>query len=413
MAVVDHARRIGVGPKSGTKVVLYPDLYPHVLSERATLEMALAGRSISRLGDGELRLITGNGITSQIASKKLAAEMQAILTGPTKALVCIGNLNSDHPVRWFWDRYLEDRYIKLLNRDRVYGSTWVTRPDCAPWINNWEYFSDVEGLWRNQDIVFVHGDDRSLRETDLAAAKSIRHVVGKGRHDYEHIDELMERVGTPSGPVILCIGATATCMAERLAQKGVHALDLGHLGMFIRRHRRNMEATDFASADYAKQLKQLHSITRWGTAGVHHAKEIEAFAAKVSAASVLDYGCGKATLGPALQELNNGIEVFDYDPGIIGKDALPAPADIVVATDVLEHIERDRLKNVLDHIHQLSRKGVFLIIAMKPAKETLPDGRNAHLIIENETWWTDKLTKAGMKPTKVERRKGLFVWIEK
>jgi hypothetical protein len=33
----------------------------------------------------------------------------------------------------------------------------------------------------------------------------------------------------------------------------------------------------------------------------------------------------------------------------------------------------------------------LLVISLIPAKKTLPDGRNAHLILEKPHWWKDKL----------------------
>ena len=38
-------------------------------------------------------------------------------------------------------------------------------------------------------------------------------------------------------------------------------------------------------------------------------------------------------------------------------------------------------------------KNAFLIIATSPAKKFLPDGRNAHLIVETPGWWKDKIEK--------------------
>jgi hypothetical protein len=85
--------------------------------------------------------------------------------------------------------------------------------------------------------------------------------------------------------------------------------------------------------------------------------------------------------------------VRNYDPGIPADSALPAPADLVVCTDVLEHIEPEHLDAVLAHIFRLAQRAVFLQIALFPAKKTLPDGRNAHLIVQPANWWLDKIGK--------------------
>ena len=89
---------------------------------------------------------------------------------------------------------------------------------------------------------------------------------------------------------------------------------------------------------------------------------------------------------------NLDFEITQYDPAIPQFSEYPVAHDIVVCTDVLEHIEPEFLDNVLTEIHDLSKRLVFLTVATRKACKTLADGRNAHLIIENEKWWMEKLT---------------------
>jgi hypothetical protein len=105
--------------------------------------------------------------------------------------------------------------------------------------------------------------------------------------------------------------------------------------------------------------------------------------------------------------------VFEYDPGIPGKDHLPKPADLVVCTDVLEHIEPELLDGVLRHLYLLAGRGAYLVIATRLARELLPDGRNAHLIVQEPPWWLAKLKAQGWRKLRHEQRKGLCVWLEK
>ena len=81
--------------------------------------------------------------------------------------------------------------------------------------------------------------------------------------------------------------------------------------------------------------------------------------------------------------------IREYDPAVPGKDAEPQPADLVICTDVLEHIEPDCLNDVLDHIRQVSLKYAFVNVSTRPAVKFLQDGRNAHLIIQPADWWRD------------------------
>lgn len=105
--------------------------------------------------------------------------------------------------------------------------------------------------------------------------------------------------------------------------------------------------------------------------------------------TVLDYGCGQGLLGRLLRP---DYEVEEYDPAILGKDEESARADVVVCADVLEHVEPDCLSGVLLHLRALTKKYAVLIIATKPSKKIMADGRSAHLIVEDAGFWFQKLT---------------------
>lgn len=142
------------------------------------------------------------------------------------------------------------------------------------------------------------------------------------------------------------------------------------------------------SDEYREQLRTLHK-GKWGDEGHLWTQRVLDMVKRTGATSVLDYGCGKGTLRPTLPHT---LDVREYDPAIPGKDSPPAPADLLVSFDVLEHIEPDKLDAVLGHMHTLAVKGAFVVVATKAARAKLPDGRNAHLIIERPLWWTEKLS---------------------
>lgn len=169
-------------------------------------------------------------------------------------------------------------------------------------------------------------------------------------------------------------------------------------------------ADALASDYYREQLRTRYRSPGWGASGASHAPEVAKFAGEIGARSVLDYGCGRGCLKPALP---GHLSVSEYDPGIVAKADLPAPVDLVVATDVLEHIEPDKLDAVLRHTYLLATRGAFFTIALKLAREVLPDGRNAHLIVKPTQWWLDQLSRAGWRDSRWENRKGLWVWLKK
>lgn len=139
---------------------------------------------------------------------------------------------------------------------------------------------------------------------------------------------------------------------------------------------------------YRKLNEQLHAEKRfYGAVGFRHLFAVLDLVKKYNAQDILDYGCGKSSLARNLP-----FNIHEYDPAIEKFKALPKPADIVVCTDVLEHIEPELLNNVLEHLKSLTKKAGLFSVSTEQALKTLPDGRNAHLIVEPYTWWLDKLS---------------------
>ena len=139
---------------------------------------------------------------------------------------------------------------------------------------------------------------------------------------------------------------------------------------------------------YLEQNKALHAGGNYGLGGFRWAEDICEFMAANPVASVLDYGCGQGTFKKAFRGANY---IAEYDPAIPGKDGEPEPADLVVCLDVLEHIEPECLDAVLAHIRALTLKAAVFAIHLSRAAKSLPDGRNAHLIIESQEWWLARI----------------------
>lgn len=149
-----------------------------------------------------------------------------------------------------------------------------------------------------------------------------------------------------------------------------------------------MSTPQLITPEYVEQNRMLHSERPdYGTSGERYADLIQDLAHRIGAEEILDYGCGKNTLANALPQFT----VHGYDPCIEGLEAAPEPHDLVVCTDVLEHIEPELLDNVLADLVRVTRGTLFLEVATSPAMKTLPDGRNAHLIVKHRNWWLGKL----------------------
>ena len=128
--------------------------------------------------------------------------------------------------------------------------------------------------------------------------------------------------------------------------------------------------------------------------------------------SILDYGCGKAIpykenhrdVDPKKKIPNFdkplhkwwGIdELFLYDPAYPEHDKLPTKKyDMVICTDVLEHIPEEDLDWIIREICSLSNKTVFINVSGEPALKTFTTGKykgeNVHVSLFDHEWWVNK-----------------------
>ena len=143
--------------------------------------------------------------------------------------------------------------------------------------------------------------------------------------------------------------------------------------------------------DYQKQLATMHERGQF-VRGSKILKNVKPFIDQYQPASLLDYGCGHGALMASIQELYPDMRVEGYDPGNPDHNRMPKRNfDVVVSADVFEHIEPAYLDQTLILIRGKIQKAGWFRIACYPAKKNLPDGRNAHLIVETPEWWQDRI----------------------
>lgn len=139
--------------------------------------------------------------------------------------------------------------------------------------------------------------------------------------------------------------------------------------------------------DYRILQERLHAERPdYGTSSGKYVEQVRAIAEQLKTRDILDYGCGKGLLARGLP-----FPIQNYDPCVGEFNRRPDPADFVVCTDVLEHIEPSCIDEVLDDLQRLTKKTLLLNVACRPAKKFLADGRNAHIIQQTPNWWLGKL----------------------
>lgn len=149
------------------------------------------------------------------------------------------------------------------------------------------------------------------------------------------------------------------------------------------------------SENYKKQLQSIHESSPFGKRS-KLPKHLDKFIDKIRPASILDFGCGKGRLIDRLLEDYPHISVSGYDPGNkkFDKPLDDVFVDLLISSDVLEHVEPEHIDQTLQYLSTKS-KYIYHLIALSPAKLILPDGRNAHLILESKDWWRAKFVNLG------------------
>ena len=146
--------------------------------------------------------------------------------------------------------------------------------------------------------------------------------------------------------------------------------------------------------DLIDQYKMLHEAGKFpGFSVLKHADQIEELCRQHEAKTLLDYGSGKGEqyrVHHLDQRWDVGVRC--YDPGYPPFEDFPTGKfDGVICTDVLEHVEKPDVPFILGRIFSKAKDFVFLSVCTRPAKKTLPDGRNCHLTVEDEVWWLAKI----------------------
>ena len=142
---------------------------------------------------------------------------------------------------------------------------------------------------------------------------------------------------------------------------------------------------------YRQQNALLHEDKNqyYGVAGKAYIPLLTNIYLEYECNDILDYGCGKGKIAKMLRRF----PIRNYDPAIPEFSDMPEPADLVICLDVMEHIEPECLDNVLEHLRKLVGRIGLISVSTRLAKKTLPDGRNAHLIVEEPEWWLPKFLK--------------------
>ena len=208
--------------------------------------------SIARFGEGEFELILKPDLNLgfQKHDVKLAKRLEDVLGNRNpNLLICIPYALNDISGRtkhsrkfWFhWGttRNQHHRIVSLIRQlhpdGYTFGDTQITRPYIAYKTpeHGVKIFRKLENLWDKKELLFVEGELTRLGVGNnlFSNAKSIKRILCPATDAFTRYDEILDAVlkHWNGELVLIALGPTATVLAADCADRGIQAIDLGHV----------------------------------------------------------------------------------------------------------------------------------------------------------------------------------------
>lgn len=218
---------------------------PEVLSIDETLDYIIKNKcSVSRFGDGELKLIDNKSILFQESSLALSNKLKEVIkSNNTNHIVCIPDvfdkldMYEEEPYM-HWKLHIaktRGKWYSVLDKDKKYFNAFISRcyyayknkDNCKKW------FDKIKCIWSNRDIVIIEGKKSRLGiGNDLFNnAKSISRILCPEKNAFNSYERILEQAKKidKTKLLLLAIGPTATILAYDLCRLGYQAIDIGHI----------------------------------------------------------------------------------------------------------------------------------------------------------------------------------------
>lgn len=218
---------------------------PNIMTLEESINYIIKNKcSVSRLGDGELKLIIGLDVYFQPCINDIGQRIKEVLqseesnhiVGIPDVFGSLKKYRKKH--RKFWERHLSlyrQDWYNCLDMDKTYLNAFISRIYMIykDRTNCNYYFKMIKQLWNQRDIVIIEGCESRLGVgNDLFDnAKSINRILCPKKNAYNCYDEILEQAQKIDKDkiILLAIGPTATILAYDLYKLGYQAVDIGHI----------------------------------------------------------------------------------------------------------------------------------------------------------------------------------------
>ncbi len=219
---------------------------PKVASIEQTIEYIKSNRvSISRFGDGEIKLVAGKDLAFQHCSLELQNKMIEVLSKPIhNHVVALPDIFTsldkyEKGAAEHWSlhlAYYRKYWYRYINKDQQFYNAFISR--CYMMYKEKgrasSYFAEMKQIWALRDVLLIEGEKSRLGVgNDLFDnVNSLIRILAPNREAFEKYDMILEKVkmySTEKYLILLALGPTATILAYDLAKLGYQAIDIGHI----------------------------------------------------------------------------------------------------------------------------------------------------------------------------------------
>lgn len=218
---------------------------PQVASVEETIEALAHNRfSISRFGDGEIKLVAGKDISFQKATPFVIQKLREVLSSDVDGLlVGVADIFGDRS-RYdkksnnYWKSHLY-RYRKVwyryLKKNKKYYNASMTRQyiSLQDRSQGSDIYNRMKKIWNNKDITFIEGEKSRMGVgNDLfSGAKSIKRILAPSSQAFSKYDKILQEAKKQNKDTLflIALGPAATGLAYDLHLLGYQAIDIGHI----------------------------------------------------------------------------------------------------------------------------------------------------------------------------------------
>lgn len=181
---------------------------PRVVSIEETIQYIIKSHcSVSRLGDGEIKIANGEGLDFQTKQPILQQKMQEVLSVQiSNHIVCLPNIfadlslyNTETQRHWKLHlAYYRKSWYRYINRKRTFYNAFISRcymmfVDKTPCAS---YFRSMQQIWERKDVLLIEGEKSRLGVgNDLFDnVKSIRRILAPNKNAFEYYEAIMQEI---------------------------------------------------------------------------------------------------------------------------------------------------------------------------------------------------------------------------